>query len=380
MKKLINGVLASLILLTGITSCEQEESVEPVNERGIVINNDEAELNTRMTKKDEPIAILGDASGRASTTLTLRLRGELAPPTVDGNALQATSIARRSDYFAVSYNFRGETYAGGVDLLDDELDLKSQILFNDADISDLAFSGNNLYFVGGTSSLEQPAFVERITLKPSTGTFSLDNNVRSSVGSYVANSVLVYKSKIYVTSGNDDRNGGGLYQFNGSLSEQGYAKIKDVRWVTGYSNSVYCVSGSPDKVRVYDRTSMSKTSEFNHNGVTDAEGKMTIDVDKNLVFVAGGEEGLLVYDLEGNFITKHTFGNNSITNAVTARRGVAFISNGEGGIYVATYDPFLEIIGKLDLATDESVNHIIYHDDYLYVASGIGGVKMIQVQ
>lgn len=379
MKKLIRYSIASMILLALNTSCERDE-IQMANERNITINNDEVALNARMTILNEPVSIIGTNGGRLANSATLTLKGSLAPPVVDGNVLQATSIARRTSFFAVGYNFRGEVYSGGIDLINDELTLKSQILFGDADVNDLTFNGNNLYFVGGTSSLSEPAFIERIGINPSVGVFTLQNQTRTSVGSYVANSVLNYKSNIYVTSGNDDRNGGGLYKMTRQLEQEQYIRIKDARWATGWENTVFCASGNPDKIRVYDITDLNKTSEFQHNGRNEEEGKMTIDVDRNLVFIAGGEEGILVYDLDGNFIAKHTFGNGSITNAVSANRGKVFISNGEGGVYIATYDPFLEVVGKLDLDTEESVNHIVFHEDILYVASGIGGVKMIQVE
>ncbi len=363
-------------------SCMDEEGMELEVARDISINNDSSQLSSRMIPKDEVIRIIPSvsSSGRVADEVTLKLKGELLPPTVEGKTLQATSIANRSDFFVVSYNFRGAEYAGGIDLISKDLKLKSEILFADADISDISFLGNELYFAGSTSSLPDPAFVERISFKPQSGTFSLDKNVRVSVGSYVANSVYALGSNVYVTSGNDEKIGGGLYQFNKSLEKVAYKKIKDARWVTGYKNNVYALSGDPSQVTIWDKSNLTKVDNFNHNGSSHAESKVTIDVDSNLIFVAGGYEGLLVYDLDGNFISKHTFGGESVTNAVTAKKGKVFVSNGEGGVHVASYDPFLNIIGKLDLSENESVNHITLYEDFLYVASGIGGVKMIKVE
>ena len=357
-----------------------DPSDETSTDRDIIISADASALESRMTELDEEISIIPiEGAGRTSSDITLRLKGELAPPVVDGKTLQATSISERKDFFVVSYNFRGEEYGGAIDLLNDRLRMKAQILFNDADISDIAFSGDNLYFVGASSSLEEPAFIERIRLKASEETFSLDNNERRSLGFYVANSVTANNGDVYVTTGDDATRGGGLYKLDRDLNRLSYKRQADARWVDVRSDKVYSTTGTDGEVFVWNKADMTRERKFRHNGGIESESKMTIDVANNLVFVAGGREGLLVYDLEGNFVTKYTFGSGAITNAVTAHRGKVFISNGEAGIYVASYDPFLELLGRLDLEEGESVNHIALHDNFLYVASGLGGVKMIKV-
>ncbi|MEO1255241.1 MAG: hypothetical protein AAFY41_10205, partial [Bacteroidota bacterium] len=372
MKKsfIIKTIIPVICVATIASSCSDDQTEQPNPDREIVINNDASSLDGRMTEKDEVINIIPTAnSGRSASDISLRLRGELAPPVVDGKTLQATSIAERKDYFVVSYNFRGSEYGGAIDLLNSNLRLKSQILFSDADISDVAFSGDDLYFVGASSSLSEPAFVERIGIRTSSETFTLDKQTRNSLGFYVANSVTTSGNNVYVTTGNDDSRGGGLYKLDKSLNQQSYKKKKDARWADAYGDKIFSITGIDGSITVWNRNDMSKVRSFKHNGSIGEESKMTIDVDKNMVFVAGGREGLLVYDLDGNFITKYTFGSNVVTNAVTANRGKVFISNGEAGIFVASYDPFLELIGKLDLEENESVNHIVLNDNYLYLTS-----------
>ncbi len=374
----------AIIPLIGVglitNACSEDPSEQPSQEREVLINTDPSTLESRLTEMDEAINIIpAEGAGRAASNVTLRLKGELAPPVVAGKTLQATSIAERKDFFVVSYNFRGEEYGGAIDLVNDRLRMKSQILFSDADISDIAFSGDNLYFVGASASLEEPAFIERIRLKATEETFSLDNNERISLGYYVANSVTANNGEIYVTTGDDETRGGGLYKLDKDLNRLTYKRKADARWVDVIGDRVFSTTGTDGEVFVWNKADMTRERKFRHNGGIESESKMTIDVANNKVFVAGGREGLLVYDLEGNFITKYTFGNGAITNAVTAYRGKVFISNGEAGIHVASYDPFLELIGRLDLESNESVNHIALHDNFLYVASGLGGVKMIKV-
>ncbi|MEP1094113.1 MAG: hypothetical protein ABJG78_03335 [Cyclobacteriaceae bacterium] len=375
MKKLVSRASGFLALLAIASSCTTDD---PEVSRDIEINNNEIELSTRMMEKNETITIVSSDAGKKVKDIKLTLKAELEPPTVNGDLLQATSISRAGNRFVVSYNFAGETYYGGIDLIDDKVKLKSEIQFKDADVNDIAILDNDVFFVGGTSSLERPAFVEKVSIKK--GVFSLDGNTRVSVGSYTANSITTSESEIYVTSGNDDATGGGLYQFDGELVQKNYQSIKDARWVIEADGVIYCLGGNPSDVKTFD-PNLSQQGNFKHKAFPHVESKMTMDVDAELIFIAGGEEGLLVYDLDGNLISQYTFEDNSITNAVTAEAGTIFISNGEGGVYVASYDDGeIVVIGKLALDSKESVNHILLKGNKLYVASGLGGVKMIEVK
>lgn len=377
-KSFVKGSIATASLASLIFSCSHED--EEISQRNYSINNDKTELNARMTKMNQIVKVNTGSSSRGKQDFELILRGELEPPTLEANKLQATSITRKGNLFAVSYNFKGETYAGGIDLLTDELEVTSQVLFNDADINDLTFSGSSLYFVGSTSSNAIPAFIEKIGFDQGKGTFMSDESIRESLGSYAANSVLEVGNDIYATSGNLASHGGGLYQLSSSLEKKSYHPIEDAKWVTSDGKSMVCVAGAPNTLYAFDTKDLKAKGEFSHEGQPLPEAKMTVDVDKDLVFIAGGENGVLVYDTDGNLEGHITFSDNSITNAVSAEKDRLFISNGEGGVYVASYKNDIEIIGKLDLDTKESVNHILVHDDYLYVASGLGGVKMIEIK
>ncbi|MEM6830243.1 MAG: hypothetical protein AAF551_06980, partial [Bacteroidota bacterium] len=288
MKNIFNKAIAVITIGWCVTSCSTEET-EVLSD--IIINNDPS-LNERVTLKDEEIDVISSDNGRIQRDFTLTLVAELTPPSIDGKVLQATSMARRKDFLAVSYNFAGQTYAGAIDLVNKNLELKSQILFNDADINEIAFSGNRVYFVGGTSSSDRPAFVERINFDLESESFIDDRSKREEVGSFTANSVLTFSSKVFLTSGNDAASGGGIYQLNKGLNRLNFQEIQDVRWVTPWKNSVYTVSGNPAKVQQYNKDDLSLEFEFEHQALNEEESKMTIDVNKNLIFVAGGKQGL----------------------------------------------------------------------------------------
>ena len=79
-----------------------------------------------------------------------------------------------------------------------------------------------------------------------------------------------------------------------------------------------------------------------------------------------------------------------VTNAVAADRDLVFISNGEAGVYLARSskrinrfddeEPIeLKLLGRLGFQDLESVNHVEYKKDVLFVAAGTGGLKIVRV-
>ena len=79
-----------------------------------------------------------------------------------------------------------------------------------------------------------------------------------------------------------------------------------------------------------------------------------------------------------------------VTNAVTVDGDLMFISNGEAGVYVAQADAAFDstacnaqqqitMLGQLQFDDLQSANHVAYKNDLLFVAAGLGGVKIVEV-
>jgi hypothetical protein len=79
-----------------------------------------------------------------------------------------------------------------------------------------------------------------------------------------------------------------------------------------------------------------------------------------------------------------------VTNAVTVQDDLMFISNGEAGVYAAAGAASFEspscgaqqidVLGRLRFDDLESVNHVAYRGEYLFVAAGLGGLKIVLVE
>src|SRR2546422_8017447 len=99
------------------------------------IVNDAGTLGTQVTYFNDSIPVDATGVGYPSApapgmsaslvslagsggSLNLKLKAEVAPPTVGGQVLQATSVSMVGNLAVVSYNMIGNPYLGAVDVID----------------------------------------------------------------------------------------------------------------------------------------------------------------------------------------------------------------------------------------------------------------------
>ncbi len=91
----------------------------------------------------------GVSSQSASRAFHLTLIAEVAPPTVNGQVLQATSVAIVGSRAVVGYNMRGASYLGAIEVYDISQErspvLRSRALFQNSDINAVATDGVNVF-------------------------------------------------------------------------------------------------------------------------------------------------------------------------------------------------------------------------------------------
>jgi len=396
------------------------EGVAPVVEPGnqsndrITITNDETQLDGRVRYVDSDVAIVSAAvpeamaaSGRAASPLrafSLRLRAEVSPPVVDGQVVQATAIAMRGDRATVSYNMRGAQYLGAIDVFNisdkSRPKLRSEALFNDTDINSVAIDGGNVYIAAATGdpAYAYPAVLEVIKLR--TGKLVLEGNQRTPLTSFAATSVVIPTSTIYTTSGNT----GALTALDqGTLALTGSIDLHDARWVDVAGGKVVVVQGTPGQISVFDEQTLMLLGQYPFTGADIPESKSTVEVVGGKAFIAAGTGGVQILSV----ITGAVVGNVPlpdaaaiaalgldpsavVTNAVAVDDDLLFISNGEAGVYVAqASQPFdqtgseqqqqITLLGRLQFADLQSVNHVAFKNNYLIIASGLGGLKTVEI-
>ena len=388
----------------GQSDLQQKGTSNQSNGR-ITITNDVGDLNQLISYVDEEVVIekvagdsmLKESSGEDDKTdFSLTLVAEVLSPTVDGELLQATSVSIKQGKAVVSYNMRGSQYMGGIQLFDitdiNRVSLNSQIVFNDSDINAVTVSNGKVYGVGasGREEFDDPAVMEVIKIVGNK--MVLEDNQRIGLASYAGTSVISGSSnRVFAASGS----AGGLSAVDEeTFTVEDYHALDDARWVDVYSNRVAVVQGGTEsgQLSIFDSTdgTLSWLRTFTFDGAADAEAKTTVEVVGNKAFIAGGSAGVKILSVNsGDVIGSIPNSDTAVANAVTVDNHLLFISGGTG-VYVAQLaepastsndvDPLdITLIGKLRFDELESANHVAYRGKYLFIAAGLGGLKIVRV-
>ena len=412
-----------LALCMAVAGCYDQVLVpaDDANDR-LAVTNDEAALDARVTYQATDVGIDSAAAppsptgGRASTAgaparaprkLTLTLRAEVDLPTVSGLPVQATSVSIVSGKKAVvSYNLRGATRMGALDyfthLNKTDPRLTSSIVFADSDVNAVSASKKYIFAAVATddASFEEPAVLERIDLTGNS--FNLRDDVRVQLPSFAGTSVTVTDDYVYATSGD----GGALVAFDENLRVVGRYALDDARWVAWdeEDDRIVVLQGTPGRLSIFREGSFPGGSiellaTYSVPGTDVPESKSTVEVIGGKAIVAAGPAGVQIVCLANGQVIGHvpipdpaSLGLDPsvvVTNAVTVDEEFLYISNGEAGVYVAAADEDFEddgcdigsiqVVGRLRLANLQSVNHVAFGDGLLYVAAGIGGLKIIEI-
>lgn len=408
---------AALAVAVLVTSCHDEIVLpgDEANDR-LAITNTQSMLDARVAYPDEPVPVDSDpmvgqtfAAATAPMAVSLTLVSEISPPTVEGQLVQASSVSiEGSDKAMVSYNMRGAPRLGAIDwitrLTSQRPILSSEAVFNDSDVSAVSTDGAYVYAAEATDAVgfPFPAVFERLKLKQDK--FTLEDNQRIPLTSFAATSVMRVGNTIYATSGD----GGGVFGFEkAQLGALGDFPLRDARWVAMDSQGgrIVVVQGTPGQISVFAEGefpggSMNLLNTFPFPGADVPESKSTVEIAGGKAFIAAGPEGVQIVCLDDGQIVGSvprpdpaSLGLDPsvvVTNAVTVDRDLMFISNGEAGVYVAqgsqafsntacTAQQQITMLGKLRFDDLQSANHVAYKNDYLFVAAGLGGVKVVRV-
>jgi len=384
----------------------------------ISIVNDAASLATRVTYYDADVPIQtagvgypssmvmnptdGGMSRASQAAFSLKLKAEIAPPSVAGQVLQATSVAMVGDLAVVSYNMVGNPYLGAVDVFDVKKEnkpvLRSQAIFQNTDVSAVFTLGQNVFVAEATgdAGFAAPAVFEIMELQGSK--LVLNGNRRMGLTSFVGTGVAASGSRAYATSGDN----GALFAIDPtSFTLIDSVELDDARWVAVGGGKVVVVQGTPGRIAVFDETTLAHAGTFGFTGANVPESKSTVELAGGKAFVAAGSGGVQVLSVNSGRVVGSvprpdpaSLGLDPsvvVTNAAAIDEDLIFISNGEAGVYVAQGSKFfsatgsetqqqITMLGRLGFGSLQSVNHVAYRSKYLFVAAGRGGVKIVQVK
>lgn len=406
------------IFLTGIillVTCDKDSSEYDITTRqtignDILLNSNSEWLSSRIRTFNERLLIedinpentrLKNLNAPPEADLTknysFHLRAEVPSPVVDGQTLMATHVKIHDRYAFVTYNTRGEKYLGGIEVLDvsdiNHPVIVYQAIFTKTDISAVDFYNNKLYLVGATdisaipdAGLRTPALLEILELDQKHKITGVDTILN--LDSYAGTDVKVTPEGIFATSGSNgyirffDLN----TYFLCCSSSMPNARSVDVN--TGY---IFALSGQPGRITIYNRNGKSLVKSFLTGGATIPGSKSEIAVNDQYIFAALNDGGLKVFTTDGT-LRQHIpcpptpdgrKAEDFVTNSVSLNEDLVLIGNGEAGLYVGgiieSRSDSIFLLGKIKFGDYESANFVESKDSLIFVANGLGGLKILSV-
>jgi len=372
----------------------------------MLINNNLNTLNERISLADNTSAyIFGDTAkktiksskGTLSSSVTIQLIARLSPPEYNGEVLQASHVRIVDHYAYVTYNTQGPRYLGGVDIVDisspADPKLVSSVIFinketnkgKDVSAVDVKYSqaaeSNTFLWITGADETRDSAFAERYKLN-SSNQFESGQSVNFSLKGYVGTDVKFYNDKVYVTSGT----GGGLTILDNQMKEVSFMNLENARSVDVNKDFEIALGGNPG--HLYNPGIWDKEI----GGSTDPEAKSILRLYNKFALVALGEEGLKCYDLSSNIpstvisalprptVPEGESPRDYVTNGVSvSNNGWVYIANGAGGMDIAKIDTDGQLTWMGNVNLDASVNFVEANANYVFVARGVLGLKILRV-
>lgn len=422
LKHLLSLVIAATVLLNSCTKPPVEDFNSSADAM-FVVNNPTLLSQRTSVKNAGSIAIINKMTSRklyASTNkssteifvpeIKLDLIKEIFPPTINNVLVRVTHVAIYGNFAYVGYNREGDVRAGAIDILDisniDDVKLITQIGLPNMDISTVLAEGDQLHFSGAAD----PQAIAGVSTPAVTGYFATTgaptlSSLQSLQGTTATDFVFDGEFK-YVVSGSQ----GELVKMKKS-DQSIVARVTAPGLLAVRANGSHIVALSAENgllLYTKDLTPVNNFQTIKNN----VEHKRHILVDNDLAFVAEGQSGLGIYDLKSsalkNRITIPTnvndfefVGDDEVTTiAMSINADKLFVANGAGGISIYRHEnnyATFKYLGSADLnffqnldnddrtegivdVNEISSNYILAKDNYVFVAGGRGGLKILKLK
>ncbi|NOR86792.1 MAG: DUF4114 domain-containing protein [Bacteroidales bacterium] len=373
-----------------------------------IVNNDLIQLNDRVRFIGEPV-FSTVTSKSDDNDYTWYYVAEVEAPTFNGEILSATHVDIIDNKAYVAYNRQGDIYMGGVEVID--LDnpafpsIITQMLFTGNDVNAVAADadGSNasrqVYLA--MSSFKKGAVLRQLTTQ--NGQFngelvdlSLSKSLQGDVISASANGIACTQDYIYVSSG---KSYGGTFQVLKSdltvINNEEYSAAKYVA-VNGSQTGdqqITLTTGDNSYLHIYEVGPNRDDQVFDigaifHQNVEEpyyGKSAMHIDEGSNNCFVSLGLNGMKAYDiLSGDVVYESPSGmlTTGNTNGLTKDDLFVYLANGADGLFIGkmpTGGGELIPVQVWDMdETGASANLVKASNDWLFVAKGGGGFKILR--
>ncbi len=378
-------------------SCSDETTVFKDDlESNLVLEENSAVLQSAVSFGEAGVLdiyeenVLAGKAGDVAGDYPLTLVASVPPPSYQsGDLLTASHVDLAGDFAFVAYNTVGELFYGGIDVVDvsdpHNPRVTSRLFYLNADINALLYDNGYLYAAGGVNAetsvlATSNSFLARIPV--SGGHLNTDLIAYGFQQGHNATDILVQTDRILVSSGKE-----------GSITAYGKSDLAIVGET--YVADARSLAGGPGSLAVLDAGTGVRLLDANFNETmlipiaTDLgeATKKTIAWRETTVLVSEAGAGVGMYDattgqlLEYLPIPIHPNGieqTDVVTNAVAANERAVFMANGGAGMSLSEKRATgADLVGIIELSG--SVNYVASKGDYVFAASGKGGLQIIKL-
>jgi cytoskeletal protein CcmA (bactofilin family) len=412
MKRISTWIYSIVSFSFLVISCDKSELV---TRDKVIINNNSSSLSQRINHKNAGLLNFQTPSNNgmrfrsgesqeaimltsSDKNFALALVSEVSAPEFEGQQLRSTHVAVDGSYAYVSYNTEGDRYLGGIDIID-IADINNPRLvisakLPDIDVNALYVDGNKLLIAGAAdrdvfSDLSSSAFSSYLPLN--NGLIGSNFDFKTLQGPTALDIIAGKQGANFVVSGGMSGVLAKLNKQNGNVEMS--ITIPDLRSVRDNGVKVVALSGT-GLLKVYNGSLVHEKDIVVQSNT--AEAKRTMDLYQNIAIVPQGRNGFATYNIQsGSLIKQHEIpnytGNDSnldpedvVVNAVSVNNDKLFAANGGAGVSIYGFNNQSGVADLLGTASFNgldltSSNFVVSRENYVFVASGRGGLKILKM-
>ena len=385
------------------------------SEKVLLIENGQIDLTA---DPDAPLMPMESPDDKQQFPYEIKYVANVLPVMVGEQVVQANDIVVVGDRAYVAYNVAGPVFAGAIQIIDISTPSLPKVVYElrlegmnvhaihyDQVHDELVFGGGaDILVWGGRSYIAK--FRTSAALQSDE---DLVTDVRDSLTflpSYHLTSItqISGQSNYFVAVGAED---GQIIELNRDFTVHTQRGIGDVRDITTLGDKFYALAGTHHNPATTGRVVRSLTDEETDLPIIDfasPEHKAVIDLQQGdggsaYAYLALSEHGLQVWRLKHNSsleeLLVYELPNpptmHSQTNSVSSSGDLVFLANGGYGFRILKVNgytegdepqsPYAELVGFHEMSGDlyphqYSANHIVFHQNILFVASGSSGLNI----
>lgn len=317
----------------------------------------------------------------------------IQPHNLGGNLLQATGFEKDGNYAFVSYNTEGNIVRGGLDIIQlsslNSPTLVSSIVSEDSEYAELKIKNNYLYMVGQKKTPSRNYAVLTVINVSNKALPVVASELVFTDGWY-ATSLDIEGSKVFITVPNV-----GIKEVD--ITNPTALILNSTKSVSGNSlftrrylgNSL--ILGGTNTHNISKLTSSSVVTNLFTITNQEQEAPARFSLKGNTLLTNAGYTGFKIIDnMNTTPVLKSTTTLTGRGNGIThGSCNMAYLAQGEEGLLTFNLENLNNPVnlGRFDFADAQedcgSANNVFYmssgNDHYVFVADGLGGVKIVKV-